>query len=83
MRQTTTRQKWANKITKFVKAELKRADVNYSELAHRLNKMGFVETKGSVAGKLTRDRAFSAVFLLATLKAIRCQFAKLDDICKP
>jgi len=37
-----------------MKAELKRADVTYEELARRLSEMGFRETKASVASKLSR-----------------------------
>jgi hypothetical protein len=40
-----------------VKAELKRADVTYEELAERLRKHGFEETEASIANKLARDGA--------------------------
>lgn len=52
-----------------MKAELKRADVTYEELARRLCEMGFKETKASVASKLSRG-AFPTSFFLASMKAI-------------
>ena len=52
---------WAEKAQRFVKAELKRADVTYEELANRLRTMGLQETKVSIASKLGRA-GFSASF---------------------
>src|SRR6266404_4384652 len=45
---------WAEKAQRFVKAELKRADLTYEELATRLRGMGLQETKISIASKLSR-----------------------------
>jgi hypothetical protein len=45
---------WAQKAQRFVKAELKRADVTYEELAARLRSMGLQETRVSIASKLSR-----------------------------
>ena len=41
----------AERMKRFVKAELKRADVTYEQLAAKLRDMGFDETKVSVANK--------------------------------
>ena len=38
-----------DRMKRFVKAELKRADVTYEELARRLREMGYDETKVSVS----------------------------------
>jgi hypothetical protein len=40
---------WAQKAQRFVKAELKRADITYEELANRLRAMGLQESKVSIA----------------------------------
>ena len=45
---------WAEKAQRFIKAELKRADLTYEELAARLRAMGLQETKVSIASKLSR-----------------------------
>jgi Domain of unknown function (DUF6471) len=70
---------WAEKAQRFVKAELKRADVTYEELANRLRAMGLQETKVSIASKLSRA-GFSASFFLATMKAIGRQTVNLEDV---
>jgi hypothetical protein len=70
---------WADRARRLVKAELKRADVTYEELARRLSEIGLPETKASIASKLSRG-AFPATFLLASLKAVGCQSLSLEDI---
>jgi Domain of unknown function (DUF6471) len=70
---------WAEKAQRFVKAELKRADLTYEELASRLRAMGLQETKVSIASKLSRA-GFSASFFLATMKAIGRENLNLSDL---
>jgi len=65
----TTEQEWADRAARHLKVELKRADVTYEELAKRLAKFGFAETKASIANKLARA-TLSAHFFLASLAAI-------------
>lgn len=74
-----TEEEWSDKARRLVKAELKRADVTYDELARRLTKNGMLETKASIANKLSRGQ-FPATFLLATLKVIGCQSVRMEDI---
>ncbi len=75
----STSDKWANHAKRQLKAELKRADVGYVELAHRLTEMGLPETEGSVTAKINRG-AFPAWFLFAVMKAIGRDIVRLDDI---
>jgi hypothetical protein len=70
---------WAEKAQRFVKAELKRADLTYEELASRLRTMGLQETKISIASKLSRA-GFSASFFLATMKAIGRESVNISDL---
>lgn len=72
-------QEWAERAKRFVKAELKRVNVTYEELAERLKKHGMTETKASIANKLARG-AFTATFFLATLTEIGCEVVRLEDI---
>ena len=44
----------AERASRFLKAELKRADVTYEELAKRLKRHGVEETRDSIAAKLKR-----------------------------
>lgn len=69
----------AKKLRQFLKAELKRADVTYEELARRLTETGDDETKASIANKLSRG-GFSAIFFVDVLKAIGCKDIDLDDV---
>jgi hypothetical protein len=46
------------RAARFLKAELKRADVTYDELAKRLKEYGRDETRDSIASKLKRGRNF-------------------------
>ena len=57
---------WAERVARHLKAELKRADVTYEELALRLKDHGFDETKASITNKLSRA-TLSAHFFLASL----------------
>jgi hypothetical protein len=79
MAMAKTEQEWAERSARHIKAELKRADVTYEELAQRLKKHGFKETKASIANKLARA-TLSAHFFLAALVAIGCEAVTLEDI---
>lgn len=70
---------WEDRAKRFLKAELKRADVSYAELAKRLEAHGLSETEASIANKLSRG-TFAATFFLATLTALECQAVELADI---
>ena len=71
---------WADRAKRLVKAQLKRADVTYVELARRLREdQGLDETVGSVGNKLSRG-TFPASFLLAVMKAIGRENINLADL---
>jgi hypothetical protein len=69
----------ADRAARFVKAELKRADVTYEELAERLKEHGLSETRNSIAAKLKRG-TFPATFFLAVLAAIGQESVSLADL---
>lgn len=71
---------WEERAARYLKAELKRADVTYEELAARLSKHGFKgETKASIANKLARG-TYAATFLFACLSALGLEGVKLEDV---
>ena len=70
---------WEDRARRFLKAELKRADVSYQELAVRLKAHGMEETEASIANKLVRG-TFAATFFLAALVALEVQGIRLEDI---
>ena len=74
-----TSDKWANYSKGQIKAELKRVDVGYAELARRLTEMGLLETEGSVTVKINRG-AFPAWFLFAVMHAIGSHTLRLGDL---
>lgn len=70
----------AERTARFLKAELKRADVTYEELAQRLKKHGHPhETVDSIKAKLKRG-TFPATFLLAVAAAIGLEAINLGDV---
>jgi hypothetical protein len=71
---------WEERASRYLKAELKRADVTYEELAQRLAKHGFKgETKASIANKLARG-TYAATFLFAVLAALELEGVRLEDL---
>ena len=74
-----TEAEWAERASRHLKAELKRAGLTYEDLAERLKKHGFAETRASIANKLARG-TFPAPFFLAALVAMGAETVRLDDI---
>jgi hypothetical protein len=70
----------AERVSRFIKAELKRADVTYEELAKRLKKHGLPnESADSIKAKLKRG-TFAATFFLACLAALELEGVVLEEI---
>jgi len=69
----------AERAARFVKAELKRADVTYEQLAERLKEHGLSETRDSIAAKLRRG-TFPTTFFLAVMAAIGRERVDLGDV---
>jgi hypothetical protein len=69
----------AERAARFIKAELKRADVTYEELAERLKEHGLSETRNSITAKLKRG-TFAATFFLAVMAAIGRHTVNLEDV---
>lgn len=74
-----TPQDWERRASRYLKAELKRAEVTYEKLADRLNEKGFSETKAGITNKLSRG-AFTATFFLAALAEIGCRTIRVEDL---
>jgi len=70
---------WEDRAKRFLKAELKRAEVSYAELAKRLEDHGLKETEASIANKLSRG-TFAATFFLASLTAIGVTAVPLAEL---
>ena len=71
-------EEWAEKVKGMLKAELKRRNVSYKELAERLTAMGIPDSEANIKNKISRG-GFAAVFLIQCLKAIGCHSLDLRD----
>ena len=60
-----------------LKAELKRRNMGYRELAEKLAPLGVQESERNLANKISRG-GFSAVFFVQCLAAIGCQTVRLE-----
>lgn len=60
---------WAETAKAILKAELKRKNVGYRELAEKLTAMGTPESERNIANKISRG-GFTAAFFLQCLAAI-------------
>jgi len=70
----------ADRVSRYLKAELKRGGVTYPGLAERLSKHGLKgETADSIKAKLARG-TFAATFLLAALAALEMEEVRLEDV---
>ena len=75
-----TEAEWAERAREFLKAELRKAGVTYTELAKRLKKHGFKdETEAAITNKLKRG-TFAATWFLACLAALELEGVRLEDI---
>ncbi len=74
-----TEREWAERAVRHLKAELKRADLTYEQLAERLKQHGFKETKASIANKLARA-TISAHFFLAALASMGRETITINEI---
>ncbi len=78
MKKTQKPEDWEAKVKGLLKAELKRRDITYQELAEKLAAAGIAETPENIANKISRGK-FSAVFLVQCLEVIGCQTVRLVD----
>ena len=72
-------EEWGQRAAAFLKAEMKKADVTYAELAKRLKKHGLKETEAGITMKLKRG-TFAATFFLACLAALELDGVALEEI---
>lgn len=71
-----TDKQWQDRVKGILKAELKRRNVGYRELAAKLAELGVHETERNIANKISRG-GFTAVFLIQCLEAIGVEQLRL------
>jgi hypothetical protein len=69
---------WAARVKGMLKAELKRRNIGYRELAKRLEPLGVKESERNIANKIARG-SFTAVFLIQCLDAIGVKKLRIED----
>lgn len=69
---------WQAQVKALLKAELRRRNVSYADLAKRLGTIGVKEKESNIANKISRG-SFTAVFLVQCLEAIGAHTIHLSD----
>jgi hypothetical protein len=68
---------WTAQVKGILKAELKRRNVSYADLANKLDAVGVKDGERNIANKIARG-SFTAVFFVQCLEAIGCQTVHLN-----
>ncbi len=63
---------WQDRVKGILKAELKRRNVSYKQLAERLEALDVHETERNINNKISRG-GFTAVFFVQCLVAVGCR----------
>ncbi len=69
---------WQAQVKGILKAELKRRNVSYADLAEKLAAVGIKDNERNIANKIARG-SFTAVFFVQCLAAIGCRVIHLDS----
>ena len=70
---------WQDRVKGLLKAELKRRNLGYRELAEKLTAAGIPETEANIKNKICRG-GFTAVFFVQCLVSIGCTSLRLEDV---
>src|SRR6266404_4438865 len=69
---------WRAKVKGLLKAELKRRNLSYGDLAEKLGAIGVKDEERNISNKIGRG-SFTAVFLIQCLEVIGCKTIHLED----
>ncbi len=69
---------WVDRVKGILKAELKRRNVSYKQLAEKLEALGIHDSERNINNKISRG-GFTAVFFVQCLVAIDCASLRLED----
>lgn len=70
---------WRSLVKGILKAELKRRNLSYGDLAERLRTIGVKDNERNIANKIARG-SFTAVFFVQCMEAIGCRTIHLGDV---
>jgi hypothetical protein len=69
---------WQAQVKGLLKAELKRRNLSYADLAGKLAAIGIKDEERNISNKIGRG-SFTAVFFVQCLEAIGCRTIHLED----
>jgi hypothetical protein len=69
---------YQDKAKGLLRAEIKRRNLNYDDLAEKLAVIGVKESARNLSNKISRG-GFTAGFMIQCLEAIGCQSLRLSD----
>ncbi len=72
------RKDWRAKVKGLLKAELKRRDLSYADLADKLGAIGVKENQRNISNKIARG-SFTAVFFVQCMEAIGVKTIHLEE----
>lgn len=72
------RKDWQAQVKGLLKAELKRRDLSYADLAEKLALIGIKDKERNISNKISRG-TFTAVFFVQCMEAIGCHTIRLDE----
>jgi len=72
------RKDWQAQVKGLLKAELKRRNLSYADLAEKLEAVGVKDNERNISNKIARG-SFTAVFLVQCLEAIGARTIHLSD----
>ncbi len=69
---------WQARVKGILKAELKRRDLSYRDLAEKLKAIGVKDSERNISNKISRG-TFTTVFFVQCMTAIGCRTVHLED----
>lgn len=69
---------WQAQVKGLLKAELKRRNLSYADLAEKLKAVGVKDSERNISNKIARG-SFTAVFLVQCLEAIGARTIHLEE----
>jgi Domain of unknown function (DUF6471) len=69
---------WQAQVKGLLKAELKRRNLSYADLARKLAAVGVKDTERNISNKISRG-TFTAVFFVQCMEAVGCKTIHLED----
>ena len=69
---------WENEVKGLLKAEVKRRNLTYEQLAAKLAEIGVHDSARNIINKINRG-TFSAVFFVQCLRAMGCRSVSIES----